>query len=69
MENIKKYRNYPIVQLPANFVELLALQLPIQFFGHVYSTEILGGYRMACKLLSMPVSLLAHLLIGFIIEP
>ena len=56
---LKKYRNYPIVQLPANFVELLALQLPIQFFGHVYSTEILGGYSMACKLLSMPVSLLA----------
>ena len=56
IDYLKKYIKYPLIQLPANFVEYFALQLPIQFFGREYGVEMLGGYTMACKLLSMPVS-------------
>lgn len=58
-ETLKKYKVYPLVQLPANMVSTVSAQIPIQFLGRMFSTTALGGYTMACKLLSVPVSLLA----------
>lgn len=56
---LKKFKNYPLIQLPANLISSTALQLPSQFLGRMFSTAVLGGYTMACKILSVPVSLLA----------
>ncbi len=56
---LKKYKAYPLVQLPANLISSFALQLPIQFLGRIYDPGTLGGYTMACKLLSMPIAVLA----------
>lgn len=62
-EEIKKtlfvYRAYPLVQLPAALVASIAIQIPAQFLGRMFSTAVLGGYTMACKILSVPVALLA----------
>lgn len=54
-----EYKSYPLVQMPASIVSSVALQMPAQFLGRMFSTAVLGGYSMACKILSVPVSLLA----------
>lgn len=54
-----KYKAYPLVQLPANLISTFALQLPVQFLGRMYDAGTLGGYTMACKLLNMPIAVLA----------
>lgn len=56
---LKNYRVYPLIQLPTNMISTVSAQLPIQFLGRMFSTAALGGYTMACKLLSVPVGLLA----------
>lgn len=58
-QTLNRYKVYPKVQLPANMVSIVSGQLPIQFLGHVFGTAALGGYTMACKILSIPVTLLA----------
>lgn len=58
-ETLIQYRRYPMVQLPAALVSSVALQIPAQFLGRMFSASVLGGYTMACKLLSVPVALLA----------
>ncbi len=63
MHEIKKvlaeYREYPLIQLPAALVSTIALQIPAQFLGRIFSAAVLSGYTMACKILTVPVSLLA----------
>lgn len=56
---LKKYRSFPLVQMPSNFISIISAQFPVQFLGRVFGTAMLGGYSMACKILSMPVTLLA----------
>lgn len=56
---LREYKTYPLVQLPANMILTISTQIPIQFLGRMFSTAALGGYSMACKILSVPVSLLA----------
>lgn len=54
-----RYKSFPLIQMPSNFISTLCNQLPVQFFGRIYGTTVLGGYTMARKILSLPVSLLA----------
>lgn len=56
---LKKYRSFPLIQMPSNFISILSTQFPTQFLGRMFGSTMLGGYTMACKVLSMPVSLLA----------
>lgn len=56
---LKKYRSFPLIQMPSNFISILSAQFPTQFLGRMFGSTMLGGYTMACKVLSMPVSLLA----------
>ncbi len=56
---LKKYRSFPLIQMPSNFISILSTQFPTQFLGRMFGSAMLGGYTMACKILSMPVSLLA----------
>lgn len=53
------YKEFPLIQMPANWINTLAQQLPIQFLGRFYGAACLGGYSMARKILSMPISLMA----------
>lgn len=54
-----EFKMYPLVQMPANLIDTLGLQLPSQFLGRMFDVATLGGYTMACKILNVPVSLLA----------
>lgn len=56
---LKEYKAYPLVQMPANLIQVFGNQLPAQLLGRLFSTAALGGYTMATKILSVPVSLLA----------
>lgn len=56
---LSEYKMYPLVQMPANLIQTWGIQLPSQFLGRIFSVATLGGYTMACKILSVPVSLLA----------
>ncbi len=58
-KTFKEFKMYPLMQMPANLIETLGLQLPAQFLGRMYDVSTLGGYTMACKILSVPVTLLA----------
>lgn len=54
-----EYRTFPMIQMPANFLATVAKQMPIQFLGRIFGSANLGGYTMACKILNVPVSLIA----------
>ncbi len=56
---LKKYKKYPLMQLPANFISSLGQQISAQFLGHIFGVATLGGYTMACNILNVPISLLA----------
>ncbi|BDF34558.1 hypothetical protein CE91St62_26210 [Lachnospiraceae bacterium] len=58
-DTLIRYKAYPLVQMPANMVSIVSAQLPIQFLGRIFGSAALGGYTMACKILSVPVTLLA----------
>lgn len=56
---LKKYKEYPMIQLPANLIDTIANQMPTQILGRIFDYSILGGFSMATKLLNIPISLLA----------
>lgn len=56
---LKKYRRFPLYQMPANAVSSVGQQIPIQMIEAFYSSSVLGMYSMARKILSLPTVLLA----------
>lgn len=58
-QTLIQYKEIPLIQLPANIISTISTVIPIQFFGRIFGTEMLGGYSMACKILSAPIALLA----------
>ena len=58
-QTIKKYKDYPLIQLPANLINSVSSQLPTQVLGRIFGYAMLGGYTMATRLLSIPINLLA----------
>lgn len=59
LNTLKKYKRYPMVQLPANLIDTIANQMPTQILGRIFDYSILGGFSMATKFLNIPISLLA----------
>lgn len=58
-ELIKKYKHFPIYQMPANLVTGVKTQLEAQMIAKVFSSTALGMYSMAMRILSLPLTLLA----------
>lgn len=56
---LRKYRRFPIYQMPANLISSLGTQIPVQMMERFYSSTALGMYSMALKVLSLPTTLLA----------
>ncbi len=56
---LKSYRRFPFYQMPANLVNSLGQQIPIQMMESLYSSTALGMYSMAKHILSLPAALLA----------
>jgi len=56
---LKNYRRFPIYQMPANLVDSVGQQIPVQMMESLYSSAALGLYSMALKILSLPSLLLS----------
>lgn len=54
-----EYKQLVVVQLPANVISQIGNEIPTQYLGRVFGSAMLGGYSMAMKILSVPVSLLS----------
>lgn len=53
------YKEFPLVQMPANVVSVASQQIPIQYLGNVFSKAALGGFTMANRILSIPIALIS----------
>lgn len=53
------YKEFPLVQMPANVVSISSQQIPIQYLGNVFSKATLGGFTMANRILSIPIALIS----------
>ncbi|MDG2193782.1 MAG: oligosaccharide flippase family protein [Polaribacter sp.] len=57
---LKKYKNFPLFDLPTMLINNLGLQLPIIFLATNYSAAISGYYFMAQRILQVPITLISH---------
>jgi O-antigen/teichoic acid export membrane protein len=57
---LKKYKNFPLFDLPTNLINNLGLQLPIIFLATNYSAAISGSYFMTQRVLQVPLTLISH---------
>ena len=58
-ETLLIYKEFPLVQMPANVVSVVSQQIPIQYLGNVFSKAALGGFTMANRILSIPIALIS----------
>lgn len=56
---LKGYRRFPIYQMPANLIDSVGQQIPVQMMEVLYSSTALGLYSMAQRILSIPSLLLS----------
>lgn len=56
---LKEYRRFPKYQMPANLIQNLGVQIPIEIMSSIFSTAVLGYYSMTDKIMSMPITMLA----------
>ena len=56
---IIEYKDIPLVQMPANIISQIGNEIPTQYLGRVFGSELLGGYGMARRILGIPVALLS----------
>lgn len=57
---LKRYKKFPIYDLPASLINNVSLQLPIILFASKYSMIISGAYFMTQRVLQMPITLISH---------
>ena len=58
-ETLSIYKDFPMVQMPANVVSVVSQQIPIQYLGNVFNKATLGGFTMANRILSIPIALIS----------
>ena len=51
---LKKHKDFPLYQLPANFVGTISQQLPVQLIKKFFGSAILGSYSMCLTILGIP---------------
>ncbi len=56
---LRKYKRFPIYQMPSNLISTLIVQLNSQMVNRLFSLSILGIYSMSLRLISLPVGLVA----------
>lgn len=56
---IKKYKQFPIYQMPANLIANIGVQMPVWMISNMYTSAALGMYSMALRILALPSTLLA----------
>ncbi len=56
---IVEYKEIVWIQMPANLIAQAGNEIPTQFLGRMFGSALLGGYTMANRILSIPLSLLS----------
>lgn len=59
IQTLKEYKQFPLLQLPANIISTYAQQLPILMISLYFGNAVLGIYFMTMRFLNIPVTLLA----------
>ncbi len=59
IEIVKKYSDFPIFNMPAGILNSFSLNLPVLILSYFFSPAIVGFYAMGCRLLQMPIQLIA----------
>jgi len=62
----KKYKTFPLYQMPANFINTLNAEMPTFFIKAFFGTEVLGNYFVASKIVNKPISLVSEAVNGII---
>ncbi|HHH55405.1 MAG TPA: hypothetical protein ENK91_17235 [Bacteroidetes bacterium] len=56
----KKYKNFPLYQMPHAFLNVFSISIPILFFSSFFSLGVVGFYSLATKILLVPLMLIAN---------
>ncbi len=56
----KRYKRFPYFTLPAEFINVIANQLPVFIMGKYFGGVILGNYSLMERILNAPISLLGR---------
>ena len=59
-KTLREYKDFPIFNAPASFINRLASELPMLIFGALYAPEIVGFYAIAIRLLQAPVTVCSN---------
>jgi len=54
---LRKYRDFPLFQMPSNLLRGVGLQLPILMISSYFGATFLGHYSMAQRMLYVPITL------------
>ncbi|MEM7082660.1 MAG: oligosaccharide flippase family protein [Pseudomonadota bacterium] len=65
---LRKYPEFPTYTMPADFVRTFAQNLPVIFFGFMYSPAVAGLFYMANRLIKAPVELGLHAFRGVFLQ-
>jgi O-antigen/teichoic acid export membrane protein len=55
----KKFRNYPIFSLPAEFINNFANQIPLMILGRTGGIQVVGWYNLSVRMLALPTTLIS----------
>lgn len=58
-ELIKKYKRFPVFQMPSNLLDNIGAQMPIWTIKAIYGASPVGMYSMTMRILGLPSTLLA----------
>lgn len=56
---LKKHKDFPLYQLPANFIGTFSQQMPVQLIKRFFGSAILGSYSMCLTILGIPSKFLS----------
>lgn len=53
----KRYKKFPIYQIPSRFLLSLAVQMPIFYFSAIFGADVAGLFGMAVSVIAVPMQL------------
>ena len=60
---LKKYKKFPIFDVPTSFLNSLSFQLPIYLFGFFFNPSIVGFFMFSRRIVGLPIVLLSSSII------
>lgn len=56
---LKKYSSYPVLMMPAAFMDTFAMQTPVFFITKYFTSSIVGAYSLAFRVVTAPVGIIS----------